>query len=388
MFKFIKLVLKDNLLGCPFVPDRRFIIDPFFGSALIGGSGLLSSLVGGLLGSSSQSSANDTNLEITRMNNEVQKQLAREANEQSMLQFNRNMNWLREQYYDTDKVRRDVEAYQRAGLNPYTLAGNTATTVGSVGSPSMSDFKVADTQSGHVEPYFPDLSDFASGLSNAVGSYFQNSLIDSQEQNINADTQQKSIDNVTRVMENLSKIRLTMAEGDKLLVDKSVSEETKKSIKLQNDYLRKQMKVYTKQMSALMKQPYKQNDVLDAEREQLASQTALNYMHVQAVSANIDLTNAQIYSIFQSVKQKWQEVNNDTRLTDASVQEKAQAVVHMLNQDAAVFEEIGISKSLVVSQKFKNYISGIVEGAGSALMMYLGFKGMQLPKVIRGFGHP
>lgn len=371
MSRFLAAVLKDNLLGCPFVSDRK--CNPLAAPLIAAGGSFLSGLVGGLFGSSSQSSANETNLEIARMNNEVQKQLAREANQQSQQQFIANMNWLREQYYDTDKVRRDVEAYKAAGLNPYALAGNSATTVGSVGTPGMSDFKVANTEAGHVDPFFLDTHDFSQGISSAVDAYFQNQLVNAQSENLSADSQQKQIDNMTRWMENISRIRLTLAEGDKMLSDKNVSDETKKSIELQNKYLRKQIKVYTKQMSALAAQPQKNNELMDAQMDQLQSQAAVNRMQLDAVRANIRLTESQIDAIYAEIKQKWQMVKNDTRLANASEREKAQSVIHMLNQDAAAFEQIGIDKELVGSQKFRNYISGVVEGiVGSAGLLFGG----------------
>lgn len=379
MFGIYNVVLKDSLLDCPFVSKVKSSSN--FGLLSIG-LPFIGGLVDNLFGSSNQSSANETNLEMTRMNNEVQKQLAREANELSSQQFNRNMSWLREQYYDDDKVRRDVEAYKRAGLNPYALAGNTATTVGSVGSPSMPDYKVADTQSGRVEPFFPDFSD---GVSHALDAYFQNQLVTSQSHNLDADSQQKQIDNLTRLMDNLSRIRLTMAEGDKMLADSNVSKETKESIILQNKYLRKQIKVYTKQMSALMEQPYKSNEVLDAQVDSLTSEAALNRMVMLATHYKINLDKAKIDAIYAEIKQKWQMVENDTRLTDASVNEKANAVIHMLNQDAAAFESIGIDRELVGSQKWKNYISGAVEGLAAGFGLSFGLKSIRGVKAISGF---
>lgn len=378
MKNLFRLVLTENLFGSPFVPKVK-LIDPLTMSGIIAGGNFLSGLVGNLFGSSAQSSTNATNLEITRMNNEVQKQLAREANEQSMQIFNRNLNWLREQYYDTDKVRRDVQAYKAAGLNPYALAGNTATTVGSVGAPGMPDIKVPNTEAGHVEPFFMDTEPFQQAFSQGVDAYFQNRLIGSQSENVQADTQQKQIDNMTRWMENLSRLRLTMAEGDKMLSDKNVSDATKDSIRLQNKYLRKQIKVYSKQMNALASQPYKQNDVLDSQFESNMSQAAVNYMEVQAKQAGIKLTEAQIFSVYESVKQAWKSIENDTKLANATVKEKAQAIVHMLNSDAAQFESIGIDKELVGSQKFKNYLSGAVESIVAGVGAYVGFKGLKRP---------
>lgn len=383
MKNLVRLVLTESLLGSPFVPQKK--CNPLAVPLIEAGGAVLSGLVGGLFGSSSQSSANATNLEITRMNNEVQKQLAREANEQSMQIFNRNMDWLREQYYDTDKVRRDVQAYKAAGLNPYALAGNTATSVGSVGSPGMPDIKVPNTEAGHVEPFFLDTEPFQQAFTQGIDAYFQNQLIGSQSENVQADTQQKQIDNATRMMENISRIRLTMAEGDKMLIDKDVSEETKKSIRLQNKYLRKQIKVFSKQMSALASQPYKQNDVLDSQFEANMSQAAVNYMEMRAKQVGIELTQAQIYSVYESVKQAWQSVNNDSRLVNATEKEKAQAVISMVNRDAAEFESIGINRDLVGSQKWRNYITGAVEGLATGVGAYVGFRGLKGPKAVKGF---
>lgn len=194
-YLFVPLGVSETPLGL----NRKS--EPFSlgAAALLGGS----SLLGGILGLSSQKSANEMNLQMNRETNQMNYQIAKEANDLSQAQFIQNMNWLKEQYYDTDQYSRLVQSLHKAGLNPALALGNVSP-VGSVGSPSSSNFHAAQMEAGHVDPLSYDaLSD---GFSSAVNAYYDNQLKSEQSANIGADTKTKWINNQTQGIENLMRL--------------------------------------------------------------------------------------------------------------------------------------------------------------------------------------
>ena len=94
------------------------VIDPTVGSALVSAG---ASVLGGIFGSSSQKSANKTNLQIARETNAANKEIAEMNN-----QFNLDM-WNRQNEYN--KASAQADRLREAGLNPYlTMTGDNAGT--------------------------------------------------------------------------------------------------------------------------------------------------------------------------------------------------------------------------------------------------------------------
>ena len=125
MLKIYNSVLKESPMDSPFAP-LKMGINLDIGSALIsGGASALNSLLGGIFGSSSQSSANKTNLEIARMN----QQAIRETNNmnyqihQSDIAQQERMWKLQNEYNDPKNV---VQRLKEANVNPATAYGNTS----------------------------------------------------------------------------------------------------------------------------------------------------------------------------------------------------------------------------------------------------------------------
>ena len=98
--------------------------------ALLGAAGIgaAGSLLSGFLGSSSQRSANEQNLQI-----------ARETNEQNKELFNKSLAW-QEDMWNKQNAYNDpshlVELYQKAGVNPAQVFGSADTAAASL--PSVS----------------------------------------------------------------------------------------------------------------------------------------------------------------------------------------------------------------------------------------------------------
>lgn len=108
-------------------------LDPFLTGMVLGGIG---SIANGLLGRSSQKEANETNINIAKMNNDAMLQANRENNQwnraTALEMFNKE-----NEYNDPSAVRARLEA---AGFNPSVAMGNGSqfTTAGQVDTPTAS----------------------------------------------------------------------------------------------------------------------------------------------------------------------------------------------------------------------------------------------------------
>ena len=142
-------------------------MDPLIGSALISGA---SSLLGGLFGSSAQSSANRTNLQIARETNQMQYQMFQEQNA-----FNERM-YNQMQQYNTPAAQ--MQRYQDAGINPYIAAGNVQTGNAQSALQSAQPLPLHTAQVMPVDAF----KDSFSQIGNVISQYAQNELALSQAQ--------------------------------------------------------------------------------------------------------------------------------------------------------------------------------------------------------------
>lgn len=142
-------------------------IDPLIGSALISGA---SSLLGGMFGSASQSSANRTNLQIARETNQMQYQMFQEQNA-----FNERM-YNQMQQYNTPAAQ--MQRYQEAGINPYIAAGNVQSGNAQSALQSAQPLPLHTAQVMPVDAF----KDSFSQIGNVISQYAQNELALSQAQ--------------------------------------------------------------------------------------------------------------------------------------------------------------------------------------------------------------
>lgn len=134
------------------------------GTALaIAGGSLLSSIIGGLFGSSSQSSANQTNLQAARETNQFNKQM-----------FDQSIAYQNEMFDKTNAYnspQNQVALLQKAGINPAAVYGSgstaDATMPSSPSAPSM--------VTGHVDPI--DYSWIPNSIDMGVNAYFNNQIL-------------------------------------------------------------------------------------------------------------------------------------------------------------------------------------------------------------------
>lgn len=151
--------------SCPFAPRSKMVISEGVGLTLGAGA----SALGSLLGFGSSQSANSTNIEIARMNNEAQIKMLR--NQQA---YNEDM-WNKQNEYNLPK--NQVQRLLAAGINPSAVFGSgSVSEAGQLTAPSMPAL-----QQAHVSPY-----DF-SGIGDAVNSYYQNQLVNAEKKRTNAE---------------------------------------------------------------------------------------------------------------------------------------------------------------------------------------------------------
>lgn len=109
------------------------------------------SVIGSMLGYASQQKANQTNLQIARETNELNKYLTEQTNKQNLDIFNRQL-----QYNSPAEQRKMMEA---AGYNAGLLYGNGSNSV--VSAPSAPNLQTAHMERAEVHPYLGFSQDLA-----------------------------------------------------------------------------------------------------------------------------------------------------------------------------------------------------------------------------------
>lgn len=147
-------------LGLPYGHDFCLIIDPFFGSVVQGGASLLGSLFN--FGESRATRKMQERMFNTQMDYV-------KAAEQRQYDY-QDKAWQRETEYNSPVAQR--QRFEAAGLNPAMMMEGQNAVVGSMGEPSSPSAPSPPTLSS------PQLD--LSGIGQAVGSYYQNALLQSQ----------------------------------------------------------------------------------------------------------------------------------------------------------------------------------------------------------------
>lgn len=218
----------------------------------------------------SQASANDTNLKMNSETNETNKQIASETNELQAQQFQQNMNWLREQYYNTQNYnspKNMVARYKAAGINPYFAMGNSAgaSASSSVGGASVPSYSVPHMEAGHVEPINYDFSGLSDSVAHANDAYYQNEFVSEQTQAMRIENTYRAAkqlmelhESQSRIQQNLASAKVGSAQYELLLKQK---EQTDQAINL-----------VASQMEDLKVQPKIQNQLAQAQTDYVKAQ--------------------------------------------------------------------------------------------------------------------
>lgn len=145
--------------------------------ALLGAAGIgaVGNLIGGIFGSSSQKSANKTNLQI-----------ARETNAQNKELFNQQLAWQEDMWNKTNAYnapQKQVDMLLKAGINPAAVYGNGATSDASM--PSVPS--APQMQGATMQPI--DYSWMGNIVDQGVNAYLNNSILNNKVEESAADAQ-------------------------------------------------------------------------------------------------------------------------------------------------------------------------------------------------------
>ena len=153
---------------CPYAPRSKMIGAELGSAAITAGA----SLLGNILGVGSANSANKTNLQIARENNQAQRELFHEQ-----MAYDTDM-WNKQNQYNLPV--NQVQRLLAAGINPAAVYGNgTMSEAGQLTAPNAPNL-----QQAHMSPYDFDFS----GVGQATNAYFQNQLINEQKKKTAAET--------------------------------------------------------------------------------------------------------------------------------------------------------------------------------------------------------
>lgn len=309
------------------------------GSAIVGAG---SSLLGGLFGSSNNKSSNKTNLKIARETNAMQRKMF-----DDQLQFNYDM-WKENNAYN--RPDQQVARMKAAGLNPY-LQGN----VGSGTSSSAAQGATPPTlHTPTMQSYDP------TPAFNAAGSILADSMLKaSQVANVQEDTKGKSIDNITRLHENLARVdQLVKDAHDKYAAAglkkleaglmRATWDETVNAAALNNEESRTRISINnqtarTIELDNILKEMHNKNYP-----REFAAQMAETWSRVALNRSGVRLNDAQIAKLAQDVIESEERVNNikiDTKtkegLKDALVRQ-AKATADRQEEEAENVELFGV----------------------------------------------
>lgn len=299
------------------------------GAGLTAGATVLGSLLGGLFSSKSQSSANQTNLEI-----------ARETNQQNRDLFEKQLAWTEDMWNKTNEYNSPKEVVQRmrqAGVNPALGAEfGTASSPGSPSAPTM--------QAATVNPV--DYSWIGNSVSTGVNAFYNNNLTnaatrkttnDAQISKVNAEMETAAFKDRLMQIANDSKkseyerdqARLAMELLDKTQADsiKQASWMTKiqeqefeikvnqiaesklqqQALQIANEYAPKMNQEQLNQYKAAIANLYASARAGDAQAAYAHAQEALTVVH----KSGAEISNRQAEAVFNAVTDKaWAEADN------------------------------------------------------------------------------
>lgn len=171
--------------------------------------GFGASLLGGLFGSNNQSNANNTQMEIARMNaqsqretNEMNYRISRETNEWNRMMMDLQNKWNLEQWNRENEYNSPAEQVARlkaAGINPAFVMGNgSMSEASSIQSASPSNAVAPQMNSPYMSANIGayDPTSAMNGAFTALNAYTKNQLDNAQSDNIRANTANQTIQNV------------------------------------------------------------------------------------------------------------------------------------------------------------------------------------------------
>lgn len=287
--------------------------------------GVGSSILGGVLGSSGQSKAN-------RENYRYQQQLMNQQNA-----FNLDM-WNKENAYnDPSAVMQRLKA---AGLNPNLVYGNGSSTLSAASAPHAAG---SSYQSQNT------LSQLGKGIESAGATYLQARMNDAAVNNLESRTNMQDTQSDMIKLKTLTEI---------LRQDKQV---------MSNSLLRQTSPLTVKAMEAQIRKTLQDTELSSSRTaaQDINNQTLGRYNEakIRQTLVGVELNNAQINSIVNSVAQRWQEIGIKRSLSEAQRNAIGNAIRTVKYQgDLAKARTELTSKGIdwYTSDKIFKYISGII----------------------------
>lgn len=322
--------------------------------------GVVGNVLGGLLGFKSQSKANEANIAMQRETNALQYRMFNEANA-----FTKEM-WNATNAYNTPE--QQAARLKAAGINPAFVFGNgSVSEAGQISSQSPPSLTAP-----HVDPYNP-----VPAASTAVDAFLQSQMYNANIKNMHENERHLAIQNELDSMQLLDKVR---------------------SMRIDNNHKNALYDLLMTTFGDQQEAVKKNNAVLDAQANSLLAQSAAVEIHSmleqKQVASQLRLNERQMWQISQVVAQNWrhlaqeaERIGIDRMSVEAQNAFFGQQAIHLINQDAAAFESIGIDKELLSSKKFSNYVGGTIGVALGSILGGFGRNAGNIGRtVVKGFG--
>lgn len=329
------------------------------GSIISGGAGLIN----GVINAFSQKSANDANIKMQRETNAHNLAMMREQNAWNLEQWNRE-----NAYNDPAEQAKRLQA---AGINPNMVFGNGSIAEAS----SLQSASANPAVAPHVDPIFQG-DHLAQGVYTGVNAYNQSRLYDAQIKAIDAETQGQTIKNQLSAAKLLNDIDQSNMDRD-----------------LKNLLLSYQRDVYDSEVKEAKGRVPNQDANTEYLRQQTVYLKAMEEIQKNMSNSNIKLNNAQIKYLADWITQHEREIQlaSDRLSMDKENSQSYRSmlgnqVIHMMNEDANSFEAVGISRGLMDSENFKNYVGSIGAALIGGAFTYFSRARNIIPTRIKGFG--
>ena len=353
MINIYHVVLRENILSSPFVPNRRFL-----------GEELASSMAN-LAASLAAAEANSEDVEAT---NQMNYRIAHEANMYSQAQFDENMQWLRYQYQknreyalqdrDYNSPSKVVQRLVQAGINPAAYFGSGQTQIpGStgVGAPAQSNFHVA-----HFEP--KRVGDFISqGVGRAVDAFYQSQMMNAQVDKTKQETEAQRINNITRFMENVQKLRTMSVDIEERLSRRDLNNEQRAMLEKQREDLQNHIGLFLRTIddqaeSAKLANQRTKREMAHMDFEEMLSSKKLQ-IDAALAESNIRLNSAQSSLIMNQIGLVIQEQSTEfERGRNISADTLAKSIQNRLSK--LILSEKEFESDKKESSKFLKNLSG------------------------------
>lgn len=291
-----------NLIIKPLKPQRKclFGLDDALAGGLLAGVGSIGgSLLGGIFGSKSQSSANATNLRIAQMNNEfnermLEKQIAYNRENQSV-----QNQWSEDMYNKYNSPEAQVEQMKKAGINPYTQgnspigANQTSAQAGAINPPTATPVQVRPVTA---------MSD---AIQHASSMLLQLPLL-------TAETEGKKLDNVGKTIDNDFKVALTQAKLDNLI-------HSTNNLKLKNTFQDLSNQMFQRTFDMEVDRRAMENKLLDIQIQDAAAKLIQDNVLAKYAEKEklqeLKLRSAQIVSEYAKGKLTQQQFRSEVQRT-------------------------------------------------------------------------